>query len=345
MKKIVLSGIRKFEIIDVPKPIIINQNDVLLKIDTVGVCGSDIHYYNEGKIGDQVIEFPFTIGHECSAIVEEVGKQVKNLKPGDLVAVEPSLSCHQCEQCLSGREHTCTNQKFLGCPGQTDGCLSEYIIMPERNCFSVPLNINSETAALVEPLSIGFYATKFLEGEKKVDSIAILGIGPIGLSVMLALKANGFNNIYVTDKLDYRLAKAYGENVIWNGNPDKEDIVSSLSRTVPNGFDAVFECCGKQDALDQAIEILKPGGKLLIVGIPEADRISFNINKLRRKEILIQNVRRQNKSIQPVIDLIASRRLSAEFMITHRFPKEKVQDAFEVVSNYKDEVIKALIKF
>ena len=345
MKKIFLSDIRKFEIIDVPKPILINQNDVLLKIDTVGVCGSDIHYYNEGKIGDQVIKFPFAIGHECSATVEAVGWNVKNLKPGDLVAVDPALSCHQCEQCLAGREHTCTNQNFLGCPGQIDGCLSEYIIMPEKNCFPVPLNVNSEMAALVEPLSIGFYATKFLDGIKKIDSIAILGIGPIGLSVMLALKANGINNIYVTDKLDYRLAEAQRGNVVWKGNPDKEDIVASLSKFIPNGFDAVFECCGKQEALDQAIEILKPGGKLIIVGIPEPDRISFNINKIRRKEILIQNVRRQNKSIQAVIDLIDSGRLSAEFMITHRFPKEKVGEAFEMVSNYKDGVIKALIKF
>jgi len=345
MKKIFLSGIKKFEILDVPKPILINENDVLLRVDTVGVCGSDIHYYNEGKIGDQVIEFPFTIGHECSAVVEEVGSNVKSLKPGNLVVVEPALPCYKCEQCLSGREHTCTNQKFLGCPGQIDGCFSEYIIMPEKNCFPVFLNVNPEIAALVEPLSIGFYATQFLKDIKKIDSIAILGIGPIGFGVMLALKANGINNIYVTDKLDYRLAEAQRENVVWKGNPDKEDIVASLGKFNPNGFDAVFECCGKQEALDQAIEILKPGGKLFIVGIPETDRISFNISKIRRKEIVIQNVRRQNRSIQPVIDLIASGKLSAEFMITHRFPIERTSEAFDMVSNYKDGVIKALIKF
>jgi len=345
MKKIFLSGIKKFEILEVSKPKLINDDGVLLKIDTVGVCGSDIHYYNEGKIGDQVIEFPFTIGHECSAVVEEVGIKVKNLKPGNLVAVEPALSCYKCEQCLSGREHTCTNQKFLGCPGQIDGCLSEYIIMPGKNCFPVPLNVNSEMTALVEPLSIGFYAAQFLKDIKYINSIAILGVGPIGLGVMLALQAFDYKNIYVTDKLDYRLAEAQKRDAAWTGNPDKENIVTSLEIINPDGFDAVFECCGKQEALDQAIEILKPGGKLFIVGIPETDRISFNISKIRRKEIVIQNVRRQNRSIQPVIDLIASGRLSAEFMITHRFPKEKVGEAFKIVSNYKDGVIKALIKF
>lgn len=345
MKKVILTGIGKFEIAEVSKPQIKNDTDVLLKIDTVGICGSDIHYYNEGKIGDQVIDFPFSIGHECSAIVEEVGRSVTKLKPGDLVAIEPTLSCHQCSQCLAGREHTCLNQKFLGCPGQIDGCLSEYIIMPERNCYPVPEDVNGELAAMVEPVSIGYYAAHFLKNGERSNSIAILGVGPIGLGVMLSLQSQSFKEIYVTDKLDYRLEEAKKKGAVWTGNPDKEDIVSSLRKISPGGFDAVFECCGKQEALDQAVEILKPGGILLIVGIPETDRISFNISKIRRKEIIIQNVRRQNKSVSPVIELIASRKILPEFMITHRFPSERTSEAFDIVSNYKDGVIKALIKF
>jgi L-iditol 2-dehydrogenase len=345
MKKVNLTGIRKFEVVEVAKPQITNDDDVLLKIDTVGICGSDIHYYKEGKIGDQVIDFPFTIGHECSAIVEEIGKKVTRVKPGDFVAVEPALSCHKCQQCLSGREHTCTNLKFLGCPGQIDGCLSEYIIMPERNCYPVPQNVNGEKAAMVEPLTIGYYASQFIKNIEGIDSIVILGVGPIGLGVMLSLQARSFENIFVTDKLDYRLNIAKKAKAVWTGNPDKEDIVSELKKINPNGFDAVFECCGKQEALDNAIDILKPGGTLLIVGIPEEDRVSFNISKIRRKEIAIQNVRRQNKSINPVIDLIASGKLSPEFMITHRFNYEKTSEAFDIVANYQDNVVKALIKF
>ena len=345
MKKVVLTGIKKFEIVEVSKPQLINDDDVLLKIDTVGICGSDIHYYSEGKIGDQVIDFPFTIGHECSAIVERVGKKVSGLKPGDVVAVEPTLSCHKCEQCLSGREHTCTNQKFLGCPGQIDGCLSEFLIMPAGNCYVVPGNINPEMAAMVEPISIGYYSSQFLKKINEVNSITILGVGPIGLGTMLCLQTSKFNNIYVTDKLAYRLDAAKKAGAVWIGNPDKEDVVSNLKKIKPEGFDAVFECCGKQEALDQAIEILKPGGTLLIVGIPGEDRISFDISKLRREEITIQNVRRQNKSVQPVIDLISSKKLYPEFMITHRFLFERTSEAFDIVSNYKDGVIKALIKF
>ncbi len=349
MKKASLTGIKKFEVLESPDPEIKNPEDVLLKINSVGVCGSDIHYYSEGKIGDQVIDFPFTIGHECSATVVDTGSNVHKVKRGDVAAIDPLVACHECSQCKSGREHTCLNQKFLGCPGQMEGCLAEYLIMPEVNCFVVPQNVNPELAMLVEPLSIGYYAVQLMlahAGKRigKESSIGILGIGPIGLSVMSSLQASGFKNIFVTDKLDYRLNAASNTGAVLTGNPDKEDIVKSFLKTNPERFDFIFECCGKQEAIDQATELLKPGGMLLLVGIPEVDFISFNISKIRRKEITIQNVRRQNKSVQPVIDLISSGKISPGFMITHRFPLEKTAEAFDIVSNYKEGVIKALIK-
>ncbi len=345
MKKVVLSGIKKFDVLDCPQPSLIKPDDVLLKINSVGVCGSDIHYYKEGKIGDQVIKFPFTIGHECSAVVVEVGKEVGSLKQGDMVAVEPAVSCRQCSQCLEGREHTCLDLKFLGCPGQIEGCLAEFLVMPGRNCFPVPGHLNAGQAALVEPLSIGCYAVNFIQGLKKISSIAILGAGPIGLSVLLALLSKGFKNIFVTDKLDYRLNTAKNIGAFWTGNPLNENVLTNLQNYNPRLFDAVLECCGQQEAMDLAVDILKPGGSLLIIGIPGTDRISFDINKLRRKEILIQNIRRQNKSIQSAIDLIASGKFPADFMITHTFSFEQTEKAFEIVSDYKDNVIKAIIKF
>ena len=345
MKKVNLTGIKKFDIVEAFKPQIINDDDVLLKIDTVGICGSDIHYYKEGKIGDQVIDFPFTIGHECSAIVEEVGKKVPKVKPGEIVAIEPVISCHKCQQCLAGREHTCLNQKFLGAPGQLDGGLAGYLVIPEKNCYPVPKNMDEEMAAMVEPLSIGYYASQFIKNIEKINSIAILGVGPIGLGVMFSLQAQDFQNIFVTDKLDYRLKVAKKGGAVWTGNPDKEDIITESKKINPDGFDAVFECCGKQEALNSAVDILKPGGTLLIVGIPEEDRISFNISKIRRKEIAIQNIRRQNKSFDSVIHLIATGKLNPQFMITHRFNYEKTSEAFNIVANYKDNVVKALIKF
>ncbi len=345
LKKVALTGKRKFEITDAEIPRIENDDDVLLKIDSVGVCGSDMHYYNEGGIGDQIIEFPFTIGHEGSAVVAEVGVNVTKVKKGDIVAIEPAVSCLHCEQCRSGREHTCRNLQFLGCPGQLDGCLSEYIVMPERNCYPVPGNMNVEDAALVEPISISYYASTFLDDIREVHSAAILGVGPIGMGVLLSLQNRGIKDVYVTDKLDYRLAMAKTAGAVWSGNPTKEDVVTSIHDYHSRSVDVVFECCGQQEALDQAIEILKPGGTLLIVGIPSEDRISFDISKLRRKEITVQNVRRQNHCVQPVIDLIASGKISPHFMITHRFPFEKTMEAFEMVNSYSDGVLKAMISF
>ena len=345
MKKVALTGIRKFEIQDAEIPRIKHNDEVLLKIDSVGVCGSDMHYYNEGGIGDQIIEFPFTIGHEGSAVVAEVGAKVTKVKKGDVVAIEPAVSCLHCEQCRSGREHTCYNLQFLGCPGQLEGCLSEYIVMPERNCYPVPSNMNGEDAALVEPLSISYYASTFLDNIHDVQSAAILGVGPIGMGVLLSLQSRGIKDIYVTDKLDYRLAMAKAAGAVWVGNPVKENVVTSIQNQRSRSVDVVFECCGQQEALDQAIEILKPGGTLLIVGIPSEHRISFNISKLRRKEITVQNVRRQNHCVQPVIDLIASGKISPRFMVTHRFPREKTKEAFEMVNSYSDGVLKAMISF
>ena len=345
MKKVALTGKRKFKITDAEIPRIENDDDVLLKIDSVGVCGSDMHYYNEGGIGDQIIEYPFTIGHEGSAVVADVGTKVRTVKKGDIVAIEPAVSCLQCEQCRSGREHTCYNLQFLGCPGQLDGCLSEYIVMPERNCYPVPANMNGEDAALVEPLSISYYASTFLDDISDVHSAAILGVGPIGMGVLLSLQSRGIKDIFVTDKLDYRIAMAKTAGAVWAGNPTKEDVVASFQRDHSHSVDVVFECCGQQEALDQAIDILKPGGTLLIVGIPSEDRITFDVSKLRRKEIKVQNVRRQNHCVQKVINLIASGKISPRFMVTHRFASEKTKEAFEVVDSYSDGVLKAMISF
>jgi L-iditol 2-dehydrogenase len=159
----------------------------------------------------------------------------------------------------------------------------------------------------------------------------------------LAAKTQGATKIYVTDKIDARLKMAQRAGASWIGNPDKEDIVADIAAREPLLLDTVFECCGQQEALDQAVGILRPGGKLLVIGIPEVDRISFSIDAVRRKEICIQNVRRQNECMQPAIDMIESGKVDVDFMITHRFPLERTKDAFDIVADYRDGVVKAMI--
>jgi L-iditol 2-dehydrogenase len=345
MKAMVLTGIRQMEMVDRADPVIKNDKDVLIKLGVVGVCGSDVHYYNSGQIGSQVVEFPFLVGHECAGIVEAVGAGVDKLKPGDRIAVEPAISCWKCDQCLAGRHHTCRELKFLGCPGQIDGCLSEYMIMPEECCFKIPDDITLEEAAISEPLSIGVYAVKKsipMKGAK----IGILGCGPIGLSVLGSAKAQGAEKIYVTDKIDERLAVGSTAGADWIGNPDKTDVVAEIIEQEPLLLDVVFECCGQQDAVFQAMKLLKPGGKLLLIGIPPTlTNWEIPVDVTRRKEICIQNIRRQVDCVQDALDMIADKSIPVDHFVTHRFSFADAKAAFDLVDSYEDGVVKVMIEF
>ncbi|MBW8041113.1 MAG: alcohol dehydrogenase catalytic domain-containing protein [Planctomycetes bacterium] len=343
MKAAVLTALRQMEIRDVPDPTIEKDNDVLLKIEMVGVCGSDVHYYETGRIGRQIVEYPFIIGHECSATVEAIGSSVTGVKVGDQVTVDPAVPCHQCYQCRIDRENTCEDMRFLGCPGQGGGCLCEYIVMPEESCFPTKGAITLEQAALCEPLSIAVYAVKRAQIPEGAG-IGILGAGPIGLSVLLSAKAEKARKIYVTEKIDARLEAARGVGVTWAGNPDSTDVVSEILAAEPLGLDVIIECCGQQEALDQAFEILKPGGLLVIIGTARKDRISFDVDTFKRKEISIRYVRRQNHCVQTSLDLIGSGQVNVDFMITHHFRLEETKKAFDLVAGYHDGVIKAMIK-
>ncbi len=344
MKSMMLTGIRKMEMKTVTDPVIISGKDVKIRMKVVGVCGSDIHYYLKGRIGSQVVEYPFTVGHECAGEVVETGLQVSTLKPGDRVAIEPAMPCSECDQCIDGRPHTCRNLRFLGCPGQAEGCLSEFIVMPESSCFHIPDAMSYDEATISEPLAIGVYSVR-QAGTFKGATHGILGFGPIGMSVMLAAFACGAEKIFVTDRIDERAKMAGDTGAAWSGNPDREDIVKKILDLEERGLDMVYECCGKQEAMDQAADLVKPGGKIIIVGIPEFDNWSFSAEKIRRKEITLVNIRRQNHALEETLDMIADAGVNIKNMVTHRFPFEKTNEAFDLVAGYKDGVMKAMIDF
>jgi len=344
MKAMMLTGIRQMEMKEVSTPALLNDRDVRIKMKTLGVCGSDIHYYVSGKIGSQVVNYPYTVGHEGAGEVEAVGKGVTMVKPGDRIAIEPAMPCWECDQCRAGRAHTCRNLRFLGCPGQAEGSLSEYIVMPETSCFKIPDHMSYDEAAISEPLAIGLYAVKQsipMKGAK----VGILGFGPIGMSVMLPALALGASEVYVSDKIDERLKIAQENGAVLTANPEREDVVEKITGKVPELLDVVFECCGQQDAIDNAVDLLKPGGKLMVIGIPEFDRWSFPVDKSRHKELCIQNVRRQNEAVQPALDMMAEGEISVSAMTTHRFSFEKSKEAFDLVAVYGDGVMKAMIDF
>lgn len=343
MKQVVLTGIREMGMREIPNPEILHPEEVKIKMSTIGVCGSDIHYYAEGKIGTQVVQYPFPVGHECSGIIEEVGEKVSNVKVGDLVVVDPSVHCGECDQCLAGRPHTCRKNKFLGCPGQLDGCLAEYIVMPSFTCFPVTGKLNAAQAALIEPLTIGVYSVNLAEIQNKNISAGIFGAGPIGLSVLMKLLADGITNIGIIEPLDYRLAKAKEIGAKYLVNPEKEDVEAKIIEQEELLLDVVFEASGEQDAVTNAVKILKPGGKLVLVGIPPEAQYTFNMDLMRRKELTIFNVRRQNHCVEEAIELVVSGKIDVEKMVTHNFTLDETPHAFDIVEAYKDGAIKAMI--
>jgi L-iditol 2-dehydrogenase len=342
MKAALLTGIRQFEIRQVPEPEITRDTDVLIRIKTVGVCGSDIHYFTTGRIGSQIVQFPFIVGHEAAGIVERTGKKVKKVKPGQRVAIDPAVYCGHCDQCRAGRENTCRELLFLGCPKQLEGALCEYIVLPENCCFPIKERTTFEQATLSEPLAIAVYAVERSHLPAKAK-VAILGAGPIGMSVFHVLRMKSVGDVYITDKIPERLKFSQQLNPKWCGNPDRTDVVKEISNIEPLLLDAVYECSGDKAAFDQAIKLLKPGGTLAIVGIPEIDEISFPIHELRRKEITVVNIRRQAHCTQKAIDLLERRKINMDAMATHHFPLEETERAFDLVANYQDGVMKAMI--
>jgi L-iditol 2-dehydrogenase len=344
MKTMMLTDIRQMQMTEVPVPLVEKGTDVLIRIKRVGVCGSDIHYYTTGRIGNQIVQYPFPVGHEGAGIVEMTGSAVRRVRPGDRIAIDPAMSCGHCDQCREGRPHTCRNLKFLGCPGQAAGCLSEYIVIPETCCIPLHGDLTLDHASLSEPLAIGVYAVQQFPRMRNA-SVGILGFGPIGMSVFLAAGAQGAARIMVTDRIDERLQMAVHAGAFYSGNPDRCDVVQDILRREPLLLDAVFECCGKQEAMDQAVHLLRPGGKLMIIGIPEFDRWSFDASEIRRKEIILQNVRRQNNCTEKALEMISKGIVDMDPMITHRFPFEKTMEAFNLVAEYRDGVMKAMIEF
>ena len=344
MKAYKLTKLHTLELAEVPAPTISKPTDVLIKVEAVGVCGSDIHYYTTGRIGDQVVQYPFTVGHECAGTVVEVGATVTSVAVGDRVAIEPSLSCGTCDQCVGGRENTCRHNLFLGCPGQVEGALAELLVMPESNVFRVASDFDFGMAAFSEPLAIGVYAVTQSTLQKD-DAIGILGMGPIGHSVMLPAIDKNCRSIYCTDRVDRRCEIALEAGATWAGNPDRADVVGEILKQQPLGLDVVFECCGEQAALDQAIELLKPGGLLMIVGIPERDDITFPPHLMRRKELTLVNIRRQRGCVPAALGLIEKYPTRVKQLLTHRYTFDETPAAFDLVEQKGEGVIKAVVEF
>ena len=341
MDAAVLHGIRDIRIEQRPVPKV-QAEEVLVRVRAVGVCGSEIHYYREGRIGDAVVTDPIIPGHESSGEIAAVGPGVKGLKKGQRVAVEPGRPCWACEYCAKGSYHLCRAMTFCGTPPH-DGAYREYMAWPARLCFPLPRHVSFAAGAMIEPAAVGFQAVK-VAPVALGDTVLVIGCGSIGLVTIQAALLSGASRVIAADVLDYRLRVAKGLGVDTTLNPGRVDVVGKvLELTGGRGVDVAFEAFGSAETFQQAIDAVKPGGKAGLIGIPAEDELPLTLHHARRREVHIQMVRRFVHEYDRVIAMLAARKLNLDYLVTHRFGLPRVEQAFKLVEDYRDGVIKALV--
>lgn len=342
MKVAVMEGIGKmgFEERDIPSP---KADEVLVKLDYVGICGSDLHYYETGAIGDYVVEPPFVLGHEPGGVVVEVGKDVRHLKVGDRVALEPGKTCGHCEFCKQGKYNLCPDVVFFATP-PVDGVFQEYVAHEAALCFKLPENVSTLEGALIEPLAVGFHAA--IQGDAHLGQKAVvMGAGCIGLVTMMALKARGVSEVYVVDIMEKRLNKALelGADGVINGA--KENVEDrTLELTDGKGMDLVVETAGTEITTRQAIRIAKKGSNIVLVGYSKTGEMTLPMSFVLDKELTFKTVFRYRHIYPMAIDAVASGKVNLKGIVTDIFPLDDAQKAMDYSVNNKADIVKAVIQ-
>jgi L-iditol 2-dehydrogenase len=347
MTAVRLHGARDLRVECVPRPAPPGPGQVLLRVRSVGVCGSDLHSYIDGRIGDTVIQRPLILGHEFGAVVEGVGTDAWDgnfapLPPGTRVAVDPAQPCGRCEMCEQGHPNLCHRLHFCG-SFPDDGSLCEYMLMPAHTCFPVPQGIDDAGAALLEPLGVGIHAID-LARIRVADSVVILGAGCIGLYVLQLAKLSGADPVFVVDQFPWRLAVAarYGGTPVNFAEGDPVQAV--LQATGGRGVDVVIEAAWADHSVQQAMEMVRPGGRVVLVGIPGSDKVEIKHSTMRRKGLTIRAARRMKHTYPRAIHLARSGLVDLNGVISHRFPLARTAEAFALNAAYHDNVVKVIIE-
>ena len=342
MKAYYLTGLEKMEAGEAPMPEY-GPDDVLIKMEAVGICGSDLHYYAAGAIGDFKVKFPFILGHEAAGTVVEVGSGVRHLRPGDRVCMEPGIPCMKCTECLEGHYNLCRDVRFWATPPY-DGCLSEYVAHPAAFTFRIPDNMSFTEGALVEPLAIGLHGCN-LGGVRLGQTVAILGAGCIGLVTLLSAKAYGATRVIVGDLLDKRLAKAaeLGAEVI---NTSEGDFAAKvMEMTGGRGADVVIDCAGFSSTMQQATRCAKPAGTVVLVGLGGSSLDGLDGNMITSKELTIRSVFRYRNLYPTAINAIGDGRIDVKSIISHRFSFDDTVEAFRTCYQDIRNVVKGVIEY
>ncbi|CAK7062247.1 MAG: putative zinc-type alcohol dehydrogenase-like protein YdjJ [Desulfovibrio sp.] len=318
------------------------EGEVVVKPLYVGICGSDVHFFQYGKIGKKVIDRPFVLGHECSAAVVETGPGVRGLHVGDRVAIEPGVPCGQCWYCRNGKYNLCPDMQFISSPPY-DGCFRRYLRYPERMIHKLTDNISDIGGAMIEPLAVGLHAAK--TGRVALGkNVVILGAGPIGIMAMLACRAMGAAKIFITDLIDSRLRRARGLGADYALNPQECDVPGIvLEETDGMGAQAVLETAGNPKTVQQAGALAARGGHIVLVG-NVTEPVELDLMGLMVKEADIRPIYRYRNMFPIAIKALDSGQISREGVDPGIFEFEQIQEAFDYTVNHAEQVMKTLVK-
>jgi L-iditol 2-dehydrogenase len=332
---------RRFRLTDQPAEAP-GPGEIQVRVGAVGVCGSDLHSYAEGAIGDTPCTYPMVLGHEPAGTVVCVGAGVTGWSAGDRAALEPAVYCYHCEYCRSGHHNVCANIRFLSNPG-IPGFFREFVNLPAANLLPIPAHVSLDLATMVEPLAIALHSLKL--GRIEVgETVAVFGAGPIGLVTIAGLKLSGASRILAVEPVAHRRDMARHAGAHEAIDPAAGDAVRELmSLTRGRGVDCAIDCAAKEDTINQAIRAARNGGRVVLTGIHSAAFVPFDVSHMRRKELAIYNVRRSNHDSETARDLIAERAEWFAPLVTHRRPLEEIAEAFAIVERYADGVGKMIV--
>ena len=325
----VMPELNSIEIRELPDPAP-QPHQAVVRIEAVGVCGSDTAYFKVGRIGDFVVNGPIILGHEASGQVIEIGADVTNVEVGDRVAIEPGTPCRDCHECFAGRYHLCPDLVFFATPPY-DGALMEKMAIDARNLYLLPDTMSYEQGAMVEPLSVGIWGCK-RAGLQAGDEVLVTGAGPVGLLAAAAARAMGAASVTVTDLSTFRLDLA--TQMGFQTEHSAEPTTSS--------FDVLLECSGAPGVLAAGLARLKPAGRAAMIGMSKEASIALPLSQLNVNEITLSLVNRYQNTWPLGIALISSGRVDVSPLITHHFTLEQTQDALLLGSTVADSV-KAVI--
>lgn len=342
MKVAVMKGIGQmgYEEREIPAP---KADEVLVKLEYVGICGSDMHYYESGAIGNYVVKPPFVLGHEPGGTVVEVGQNVKHLAVGDRVALEPGKTCGQCEFCRKGKYNLCPDVVFFATP-PVDGVFAQYVAHEAALCFKLPENVSTLEGALIEPLAVGFHAAN-QGGAHAGQTAVVMGAGCIGLVSMMALKAEGVSRVYVVDVMQKRLDKALELGADGVINAKEQDVVSAVAEVTGGaGCDLAIETAGAEITTRQTIAFTRKGGVIVLVGYSKSGEMTLPMSLALDKELTFKTVFRYRHIYPMAIDAVASGKVNLKGIVTDMFDFDDMQNAMDKSIGDKANIVKAVVK-